>query len=128
MVKERAYGYGIGLVFLTLVSLLMGSNGIPYPSSILLLLLFINSIFALFSIIIPKPILRLYETNVFENKRTVSNYLFEFLAVAFSGLNYYTTNVLYRLPLFIRLPLHILFYLLLLWQLFLASGLYMFSE
>ncbi|MCD7035984.1 hypothetical protein LRR81_17205 [Metabacillus sp. GX 13764] len=127
MVKERVFGYGIGIFFLTLVSLTMNNIGIPYPSSTLLLLLFINSIFAFFSILIAKPILHLYESNVFENKRTTAHYLFQFLAIAFSALNYYVTNIIYRLPLYLRIPLHILFYLLLLWQLFLASGLYMFS-
>ncbi|WP_026692731.1 hypothetical protein [Peribacillus kribbensis] len=118
---KKNIGYGSAIIVLTLIaSMLLGAN-VPMPSGYVWLVLFVNSIFALFSIFIPRPILYLYEINVFEDKDTIGSYFFRGLAVAFSGLNYYAQDVIYRVPFLLSRLLSIAFFIFLVWQMMLLA-------
>ncbi|WP_419884034.1 hypothetical protein ACN6MY_11510 [Peribacillus sp. B-H-3] len=118
---KKLIGYGTAFIFLTIIASLLLGVDIPLPTSYVWLILFVNSIFALFSIFLPKPILYLYELNAFEKRDSVISYFFKVLALAFSGLNYYAQNAIYRAPFIVSRLLSIAFFLFLLWQMILLT-------
>ncbi|MBM7691609.1 hypothetical protein JOC77_001016 [Peribacillus deserti] len=118
---KKVIGYGAGIILLTLLAATLLGVDVPLPTSYVWLILFVNSLFALFSIFLPKMILYLYELNAFEEKDSVSTYFFKVIALAFSGLNYYAQNAIYRLPFVFSRLLSIAFFAFLLWQMILLT-------
>ncbi|WP_110926774.1 hypothetical protein [Bacillus massiliglaciei] len=118
---KKVIGYGAGIIFLTILASMLLGVDVPLPTSYVWLILFVNSLFALFSIFLPRPILYLYEMNAFEEKDSVMSYFFKVTAMAFSGLNYYAQNAIYRVPFVLSRLLSIGFFAFLLWQMILLT-------
>lgn len=74
------------------------SSDFPIPSAYLLLALLTNLIFSFASIFMQTIILRLYEINVYEEKKGILDYTFHYLAMFFSGVNYHIQLIFNRTP------------------------------
>ncbi|WP_272031733.1 hypothetical protein [Oceanobacillus kimchii] len=114
----------IVIIFLSLFSLIFLGANIPYPSTIIFLILMTNFMVALYSVFFHPVAIGFYEANVYSEKSTVFDYIFKYIAIFFSGINYYVQITLLKLPLFINKLIAIVFVLLLLWQAFGVIGLF----
>ena len=106
----------IAFVFLSLFSLIFLGANIPYPSTLIFLMLISNGMFAAYSVLFHPIALRIYETNVFQEKTTLLDYIFKYVAIFFSGINYYVQITLLKLPLLLNKLIAIVFVLFLWWQ------------
>jgi len=61
---------------------------------------------------------------IFVKRKSISDYVFSYNAIGFSGINYYVQKVSNRLPFLLNKLLAIIFFLLLFFQLFLLAVVY----
>ncbi|WP_269411258.1 hypothetical protein [Lentibacillus daqui] len=122
--KEEWIGFGIAVVGLSLFSLIFLGAGVPWPSTIVFLMLMTNAMFALYSILFHPITIGLYRANVYDKKETIADYIFKYIAICFSGVNYYIQLTLLRLPLLINKLFAIVFALILIWQAFTVIGVF----
>lgn len=73
---------------------------------------------SLYSILFHPIALGIYESNVFQKKTTLFDYIFKNIAIFLSGINYYVQMILLRLPLLLNKLIAIVFVLFLVWQVF----------
>lgn len=106
-------GAWIALVFSSLFSLIFLGANIPFPSTLLFFLLTTNGMAAAYSVLFHPFALRIYEANVFQERETILDYVFKYIAIYFSGINYYVQLTLLKLPLLLNKLLAIVFVLLL---------------
>lgn len=108
----------IAFVFLSLFSLIFLGANIPYPSTFIFFILATNFMVSLYSILFHPIALGIYESNVFQEKTTLFDYIFKYIAIFLSGINYYVQMILLRLPLLLNKLIAIVFVLFLVWQVF----------
>ncbi|WP_088051537.1 hypothetical protein [Virgibacillus dakarensis] len=106
----------IAFVSLSLFSLIFLGANIPYPSTLIFLILMTNFMVSLYSVVFHPVALGIYEANVFQEKTTMLDYIFKYIAIFLSGINYYVQRTLLKLPLLINKFIAVAFVLFLLWQ------------
>ncbi|MBH0156740.1 hypothetical protein IHV10_10205 [Fictibacillus sp. 5RED26] len=104
------------ILFISLFSLIFVGIDVPFPTTIIMLLLLTNAIFAFFSILVQRAIIELYEHHTSKNKHGVLSLLNKYTTFAFFGLNHGVQSTLTRLPLWINKLLALLFFFLLLFN------------
>lgn len=104
------------ILFISLFSLIFVGIDVPFPTTIIMLLLLTNAIFAFFSILVQRAIIELYEHHTSMNKHGVLSLLNKYTTFAFFGLNHGVQSALTRLPLWINKFLALLFFFLLLFN------------
>ncbi|BAC14768.1 hypothetical protein [Oceanobacillus iheyensis HTE831] len=114
----------ITFIILSLFSLIFIGLSIPYPSTIVMLVLITNFMVALYSIVFHPVAIAIYEANVFGKKTSLLDYIFKYIAIFFSGINYYVQKILLKLPLILNKLIAIVFVLVLLWQASLILGIF----
>ncbi|WP_343271357.1 hypothetical protein [Lentibacillus songyuanensis] len=119
--KNEWCGMLIALLATSLLSLFMLPAGIPFPSTIIFVVLAINFFAAVYSIIFHKVAIGIYEQNVFEEKDGIMDYTFKYIAVLFSGFNYRVQVTLQKLPLIFNKPIAVIFVLILAMQFIIAG-------
>ncbi|WP_113928847.1 hypothetical protein [Bacillus sp. P14.5] len=102
------------LGFWLLISIYLTGINIPFPSSLVIVMLGINTIFAFFSIFIQRLVVVLYESNVFEKPHSFSDYFYKYIAILTSGVNYYVQLVIRRLPFIFNKVMGVVFFVFLL--------------
>ncbi|MBM7604838.1 hypothetical protein JOC75_002842 [Metabacillus crassostreae] len=122
--KEKTIGLMIAIVVMTLMSFVFMGLDIPFPSTYLALMITTNAIVAFISIILQKATIVIYEGNVNKEKNSISDYVFSYIAIGFSGINYYVQKVLNRLPFLLNKLLAITFFLIIFFQLFMIADIY----
>ncbi|OMI27041.1 hypothetical protein BTA31_12805 [Bacillus haynesii] len=106
----------VGVFVFSVFSLFFGfilSSSIPYPSSILIVYLIVNMIFAFASLLFPTVVIKLYESNVYDETKGLIPDFFRYVAILVSSLNYEVQKVLARLPFILQRILGIVFILVL---------------
>lgn len=107
----------VAFILLSLLSLIFLGLNIPYPSTLILCIIFTNFMVALYSILFHPIAIGIYEANVYEERTTMLDYIFKYIAIYFSGINYYVQRtLLLRLPIIINKLIAIIFVLFLLLQ------------
>ncbi|MYL46463.1 hypothetical protein GLV94_12500 [Virgibacillus halodenitrificans] len=114
--KPELIGLLLVIIFISIFSLVFTGAELPFPSTIIMLILVMNSMIAFFSLVFHKFSNILYEANVYPENDSITNYIFKYIAIVFSGLNYYVQSILDRMPLLINKLLAIVFLLLLIWE------------
>ncbi|MYL57871.1 hypothetical protein GLW20_10160 [Virgibacillus halodenitrificans] len=114
--KPELIGLLLVIIFISIFSLVFTGAELPFPSTIIMLILVMNSMIAFFSLVFHKFSIILYEANVYPENDSITNYIFKYIAIVFSGLNYYVQSILDRMPLLINKLLAIVFLLLLIWE------------
>ncbi|WHX26441.1 hypothetical protein QNH47_00895 [Virgibacillus halodenitrificans] len=114
--KSEWIGLLLVIIFISIFSLVFTGAELPFPSTIIMLILVMNSMIAFFSLVFHKLSIILYEANVYPENDSITNYIFKYIAIVFSGLNYYVQSILDRMPLLINKLLAIVFLLLLIWE------------
>ncbi|MEN1967809.1 hypothetical protein WMZ97_06965 [Lentibacillus sp. N15] len=109
-------GFGITFIVLSLFSFLFLGAVVPYPSTLIFLILMTNFMVSLYSIVFHPVALRIYQANVFQEKITMMDYIFKYVAIFLSGINCYVQMILLRLPLLINKPIAVVFVLFLVWE------------
>ncbi|KAB7672565.1 hypothetical protein [Bacillus sp. B1-b2] len=122
--KEKTIGLMIAIVIITLISLVFTGLDIPFPSTYLALIMTSNAIAAFIAIILQKATIVIYEGHVRKEKTSIFDYVFSYIAIGFSGINYYVQTVLNRLPFVLNKLLAIFFFLILFFQLFMIADVY----
>lgn len=122
--KEKTIGLMIAIVIITLISLVFTGLDIPFPSTYLALMMTSNAIAAFIAIILQKATIVIYEGNVGKEKTSIFDYVFSYIAIGLSGINYYVQTVLNRLPFVLNKLLAIIFFLILFFQLFMIADVY----
>lgn len=91
---------GILLAFLlcSIPAGLITGGGIPLPSSYIYLIFITNLVFSFISIFMQTTILRLYEINVYEEKKGMLDYTFKYIAIFLSAINYHVQIIFNRTP------------------------------
>lgn len=117
-------GFGINFIALSIFSLLFLGANIPYPSTLIFLILITNAMASVYSVIFHPIALGIYQANVFQEKTTVMDYIFKYVAIFLSGINYYVQTILLRLPLLLNKIIAIVFALFLLWQWFVVGTIF----
>ncbi|MBG9914724.1 hypothetical protein ABD67_07570 [Bacillus sonorensis] len=100
-------------------------NGmVPFPSSLLYISLSVNLIMAIYSLIAPSWVIKIYEYNIYEAPNGwISDLLRYFLFFVWS-VNYEVQVVLYRLPFLLQRLLGIIFIFVLIINIFLISSMF----
>ena len=124
LMKEKTIGLMIAIVIMTLISFVFTGLDIPFPSTYLALMMTTNAIAAFIAIILQKATILIYEGNVRKEKNSIFDYVFSYIAIGFSGINYYVQKVLNRLPFLLNKLLAIIFFLILFFQLFMIADVY----
>ncbi len=115
----------IAFILLSLLSLIFLGLDIPYPSTLILCIIFTNFMVALYSILFHPIALGIYEANVYQEKTTMLDYIFKYIAIYFSGINYYVQmTLLLRIPVLLNKLIAIIFVLFLLWQAVILIGIF----
>ncbi|WP_077358556.1 hypothetical protein [Virgibacillus halodenitrificans] len=114
--KSEWIGLLLVIIFISIFSLGFTGAELPFPSTIIMLILVMNSMIVFFSLVFHKFSIVLYEANVYPENDSITNYFFKYIAIVFSGLNYYVQSILDRMPLLINKLLAIVFLLLLIWE------------
>ncbi len=74
----------------------------PFPSSTIFGILATNILVGFYSILFPKVTIYIYEANVVREHKSLTSYLFKYIAILFSGLTYQVLVVLQRLPFLVN--------------------------
>ncbi|MEN1967812.1 hypothetical protein WMZ97_06980 [Lentibacillus sp. N15] len=111
-------GFVVNFIALSIFSLLFLGANIPYPSTLIFLILITNAMASVFSVVFHPVALGIYQANVFQEKTTMMDYTFKYVAIFLSGINYYVQMILLRLPLLVNKVIAIVFVLFMLWQWF----------
>ncbi len=99
-------------------------NGmVPFPSSLLYISLSVNLIMAIYSLIAPSWVIKIYEYNIYEAPNGWISDLLYFLFFVWS-VNYEVQVVLYRLPFLLQRLLGIIFIFVLIINIFLISSMF----
>ena len=115
--KNEWIGMVIAILLTSLLSLFMLPANLPFPSTIIFLILSTNLLTAFYSVIFHKVAIGIYELNVFRENKSITDYIFKYIAILFSSLNYYVQSALRGLPLIINKLFAILFVIVLAMQL-----------
>ncbi len=107
--KNEWIGMFIAIVITSLLSLFMLPANLPFPSTVIFLILSTNLLVAFYSIAFHHVAIGIYELNVFKEKESVTDYTFKYIAILFSNLNYYVQIVLKGFPLIINKLFAIIF-------------------
>ncbi|MQR94731.1 hypothetical protein [Fictibacillus phosphorivorans] len=110
----KTISISLSILFISVLSLIFVGIDIAFPTTIIMVLLLSNAIFAFFSIFIQRGIMELYKHNFHTEKNGVISLINKYTTFAFFGLNYGAQSALIRLPLLINKLLSLLFFLLLL--------------
>jgi len=110
----RLISISLMILFVSLFSLIFVGIDVPFPTTMILLLLLTNAIFAFFSIFVQRIIIKLYQHNYVTNKNGVLSLINKYTTFAFFGLNHSVQSVLSHLPMIINKSLALLFFFLLL--------------
>lgn len=102
------------IIGFTLMALFLDSF-MPIPSTYIFIILSFNCMYALASIFSQTIVIRLYEANVFEEQRGFFDYLFQYVYIITSGINYYAQLTFRSFPFLIRKILSVAFLLSLMW-------------
>ncbi len=113
--KKAFVSFCIVISFISVFSLIFIGAELPFPTTIIMLVLVTNSMFGFFSLIFHKLTIILYEANVYHTSESVTSYIYKFIAIFLSGINYYVQITLDRMPLLVNKLFAILFLLLLIW-------------
>lgn len=108
----------LSVLFCSLFSLIFVGIDIPFPSTILLLFLLSNAIFAFFSIFAQRAVIGLFDYNYYTDKQGILSLFNKYTTLALFGLNYFVQLVLNRLPFLLNKLFALLFFGLLLIQWF----------
>lgn len=115
--KNEWFGMAAAIVITSLLSLFMIPANLLFPSTVIFLTLSTNLLAAFYSVIFHKAAIGIYELNVFKEKESIPDYTFKYIAILFSGLNYYIQKALNGLPLLINKLFAIIFVIILAMQL-----------
>ncbi|MBH0164126.1 hypothetical protein IHV12_04325 [Fictibacillus sp. 7GRE50] len=102
------------ILFISLFSLIFVGIDIPFPTTIIMLLLLTNAITAFFSIFVQRAIIERYNNSFVTNKVDVLSLIYKYTTFAFYGLNDAVQSVLSLIPWIINKLLALLFFFLLL--------------
>lgn len=103
------------IIGFTLIALFL--NGfMPIPSTYIFIILSFNCMYAFASIFTQTIVIRLYEANVYEKQRGFFDYLFQYVYIITSGINYYVQSIFSSFPFIIRKVLSTVFFLFLMWS------------
>lgn len=122
--SKELLGAFIALVCLSLFSLLFLGANIPYPSTLVFFMLISNAMVTAYSVLFHPVALGLYEKNVYQEKATLSDYIFMYIAIYLSGISYHVQKTLFKLPLLLNKLIVITFALLLIWQWFMMISVF----
>ncbi len=122
--QKEWIGMVIAIISTSLLSLFMLPAGIPFPSTIILVVLAINFFAAIYSVVFHKVAIGIYELNVFKEKDGITDYTFKYIAIIFSGLNYNVQVNLQKLPLIFNKPITIIFVFILAMQFIIAGTIF----
>ncbi|WP_273126207.1 hypothetical protein [Bacillus weihaiensis] len=100
--------------FWLLIAFYLTGINVPLPSSLVIVVLGINTIFAFFSLFIQRLVIRLYKANVYEKSHSFSDYFYKYIAILTSGINYFVQMVIIRLPLIFNKAMGLVFFVVLL--------------
>ncbi|MEW9675103.1 hypothetical protein ABRT01_02775 [Lentibacillus sp. L22] len=117
-------GFGINFIVISIFSLLFLGANIPYPSTLIFLILITNAMASVYSVVFHPIALGIYEANVLQEKTTMMDYIFKYVAIFLSGINYYVQMILLRFPLLLNKVIAIVFALFLLWQWFVVGTIF----
>ncbi|ANC78681.1 hypothetical protein ABE65_018510 [Fictibacillus phosphorivorans] len=104
------------ILFISLFSLIFVGIDVPFPTTIIMLLLLTNAIYAFLSIFVQRFIIELYKHNTSTDKNRFFSCLNKYTTFAFFGLNHSVQLTLTRLPLLINKLLALLFFFLILFN------------
>lgn len=107
--KKEWIGMAIAIFSTSLLSLFMLPANLPFPSTVIFLILSTNLLAAFYSVIFHNTAIRIYELNVFKEKERITDYTFKYIAILFSSLNYYVQVALKGLPLLLNKLFAIIF-------------------
>jgi hypothetical protein len=116
----KYYSFILSVLFCSLFSLIFVGIDIPFPSTIVLLLLLSNAIFAFFSILAQRAVIGLFDYNSYTDKQGIIFLFIKYVTLALFGLNYFVQLVLNRLPFLLNKLFALLFFGLLLIQWFIV--------
>ncbi|MET3726914.1 UPF0716 family protein affecting phage T7 exclusion [Fictibacillus halophilus] len=102
------------ILFISLLSLIFVGIDIPFPTTIIMLLLLTNAITAFFSIFVQRAIIERYNNSFVTNKNDVLSLIYKYTTLAFYGLNHAVQSVLSLIPWIINKFLALLFFFVLL--------------
>ncbi|WP_077304639.1 hypothetical protein [Terribacillus halophilus] len=108
---KKIIGLVIAIILWNLLSLALLGINIPIPSSYIALIITANTIFAFFSIFLQRLVITLYESNVFGEPKSIADYLFKYIAILTSGMNYYIQIIFRRLPFILNKLAALLFFI-----------------
>nr|CDQ31154.1 hypothetical protein BN993_00526 [Virgibacillus halodenitrificans] len=114
--KNKLIAFFIAITFISFFSLIFIGVNLPFPTTILMLILIMNGMATLYSIFFHKVIIVLYESNVFDVSGSITSYIFKYIVVTYLGLTYYVQIALSRTQLPVNKVFTFLFLLLLIWQ------------
>lgn len=114
--KNKLIAFFIAITFISVFSLIFIGVNLPFPTTILMLILIMNGMATLYSIFFHKVIIVLYESNVFDVSGSITSYIFKYIVVTYLGLTYYVQIALLRTQLPVNKVFTFLFLLLLIWQ------------
>ncbi|MDR7074422.1 hypothetical protein J2X07_003418 [Fictibacillus barbaricus] len=90
------------ILFCSLLSLIFVGIDIPFPSSILFLLVLTNIISAFVSIFLQRLVIGVFNYNYYTEKETLFSLFYKYMTLAFFGLNHFAQLALNRLPFLIN--------------------------
>ncbi|SIT05255.1 hypothetical protein [Virgibacillus pantothenticus] len=88
----------ITLIFLSLFSFIF-IGGLPYPTTLIMLMGVTNGMVVFYSLIFHPIAVGLYNANVYPTSDSITGYIFKYVAIFSSGLNYHARMTLGRMPL-----------------------------
>ncbi len=77
--EKEWIGLLLTITITSLLSLGFAGIGVPFPSTIVMLVLVINFMFALYSILFHPVALKLYKANVYDEKSSVLDFTFKYI-------------------------------------------------
>ncbi|WP_121614583.1 hypothetical protein [Virgibacillus halodenitrificans] len=114
--KNEMLGMLIAIIILFAFSSLFVVAGLPIPTTLIMLILITNFMFALYSLLFHNVAILIYESNVHASSGSIISYVFKYIAIAFSGLNYFVQTTLRNTPLLVNKLFAVVFVILLLWE------------
>lgn len=115
---KEIWGMGICVVALTLFSCIFIPI-VPFPSTIILVIFVFNGVLATVSLLLHPAIIYSYELNVYGEAQTVHDYVYKYVALITSNVNYRIQLELSVLPYVVNKLLALLFVAYIVWM---ASG------
>jgi hypothetical protein len=107
----------LSILICSLLSLVFIGANIPFPSTILFLLILTNIISAFVSILLQRLVIAIFNYNYYTEKESLFTLFYKYMTLAFFGLNHFAQLSLARLPFLINKLFSLIFFafLVILW-------------